>query len=228
MDACIFVLTINMMTPVYMSDRATYLTDLTAGDKVCVMEILPDEWMSIHWSAGGIGHTGFLHGATVHKEAKPTEPTPYEEHEALPPPQPIAPPTPSMPPQQQRGYPGQPMPSQEQRSASTPNLPRVLAMTCQPSDIGARSYDVFFKDGDPSLKITGSNVPRWYHVIDRHDNSGGHILYVAAKRQDQERTLYFAFDYSQTNGDASAIRVKAPNGYDAKDKCWMDWEQTSY
>ena len=246
MDACIFVLTINALTPVYMSDRTTQLTDLNAGDKVCIMEILPPDWMQAHWSISGIGHTGYLHQATAHKEALPTEPTPYEEREVLPPPPPPAPapppppplaqptppdmppalppegrPAPSMPP---NGMPP-PMPPGKQGYLDEPQLPRVLVMLCQPAD--GRPYGVFFEDGSRTVELTGSKA-RPYFVIDRRDNHPGHTLYVAAKRQDQDRTLYFAFDYSRVTSDVSAIRVKAPNGYDQHDKCFMDWEKTTF
>jgi hypothetical protein len=219
MDACIFVLAINMAVPVYMADRT--ITKLNVGDQVCVMQILPDEWMQVHWSTGNVGHTGYLRQVSVYKEAEPTAQE-HQETPLIPPP----PPSPAAPPPGRQTYLG------------APRLPHLLAMECAPAAGISRSdrvstdgglYGVVFKDGTSVVDVvSGLGNVRSYPVIDRHDDQSRHTLYVAAKRVDQDRTLYFAFDYSRVTNDVSAIRVEAPGGYDARDKCLMDWKVSGY
>lgn len=201
MDACIFVLTINMAMPVYAADRATEISTLGINDKVCVMEIEPNDWMQIHWSNGNVGHTGFIRNTGISKPAIPTEPTPYESQEHLSPP----PPTPA-PPQRQGGE-------------FAPNS--HLVMICSP--MNGAPYGVALTMGNTKevevISASGKTV-RPYPIYDVNNNEHRHVLYVAAKRPDQDRTLFFAFDYSQKGDDVSAIRVKGP-GYDSTDRCTM-------
>lgn len=105
-DPCLFILTINTLTPAYMIDRTTQISELGVGDKACVIELLTDDWMKVHWSMSGIGQTGFLHKLTVHKPTKATAPIPYEEHAVPPGAAPVPtqePPTPEAPPVPNRG-----------------------------------------------------------------------------------------------------------------------------
>ena len=101
-DPCLFILPISALTPAYMENRTTVITDLAVGDKVCVIELLTDDWMQVHWSTSGIGHTGYLHKITVHPPTKATAPIPYEAREAPreagDAPQPATPPQPPAPP----------------------------------------------------------------------------------------------------------------------------------
>lgn len=214
MNACIFVMSIHAMMSIYGHKLDTQPVDSVGiGDELCVIRI-EGAWTQVHWSSGNIGHTGWLKDATTKQNAQPTEPTSREE-EYAPQQEPNAPPTQT--PQQQRSYREQP---------ANPDVivrPTALVMKCEPSN--AAPYEVVYIHGHAAV-IGQSGKPREYPVIDEHDNTGGHTFYVAAKRDDQNRTLYFAFDYSRRGDDVSAIRVKGP-GYDARDKCFMDWKDSS-
>lgn len=201
MDACIFILTINMAMPVYASDLTTEISELDINDKVCVMQIESNNWMQVHWSNGNVGHTGFIRNTGVSKPAQPTEPTPYESQEHL------APPPPPAPAPQKQG--GQFAPDSH------------LVMICSPASGSPYAVSLTMNDAKHIDVISNSGTARSYPIYDMNNNENNHVLYIAAKRPDQDRTLYFAFDYSGKGNDVSAIRVKAPNGYDARDKCAM-------
>jgi hypothetical protein len=103
-------------------------------------------------------------------------------------------------------------------------LPNVFAMYCHPNN-GA-VYGVIAANGNNKAKIVSrTGKIREYEVFEQKDNPAGGTFYVAARRPDQDRILYFAFDYSRNDKDVSAIRVKGP-GYDSRDKCAMDWSNT--
>jgi len=218
MDACIFILTINGLISVYSSDRATEIGNLSVGDKVCVMEIENGDWMKVHWSNGNVGHTGFIHEIGVKKPGVPSEPTPYEESESPPPPAPSAPEVP-ITPQNHSRYDRGPTPS------DTVTLPTEFIMQCRPTN--STPYIVGYGNGRAAISggKTGHVTP--YDVEEVKNNPGNHVMYVKIDRPDQNRTLYLAFDYSRRGSDVSAIRVMAPGGYDAKDKCFMDWNNTN-
>jgi len=96
-----------------------------------------------------------------------------------------------------------------------------IGMTCRP--VGGFPYYVAYDDDAKTINVTGSvngkkPVVRPYPVFEVNNDQRKHVVYVAAKRGDQTRTLYSAFDYSRNGHDASATRVKSPN-YDASDKC---------
>ena len=63
---------------------------------------------------------------------------------------------------------------------------------------------------------------RPYPVREIRDDTGKGVFYVNAKRNDQNRTLFFAFNYSHDGGDGG-IRVKGVNSdgiyTDAHDAC---------
>jgi hypothetical protein len=101
--------------------------------------------------------------------------------------------------------------------------PSWMIMTCYPND--SSPYVVRYYGEAGRIDITGTvsgAVTRRYPIFDRHDNTGAHVFYVAARRDDQERTMYFAFDYSPDR-DVSDIRVKGLDGsgqyQDKSDKC---------
>jgi hypothetical protein len=73
MNACIFILTINMIAPVYGNDRTTVFNQLNYGDKVCIAEI-QGNWMAAHWTIGNQRHGGWLRDVHVAKPAEPAEP----------------------------------------------------------------------------------------------------------------------------------------------------------
>jgi len=205
MDGCIFTLTINMAMAVYGADLSTQVDQVGVNDRVCVTRI-ENGWTEIHFNRGNIGRTGYLKDVTVQQNAAPTAPLPREEpYEA-----PLNPtPTPSEPPAQK----------QEQQGQFSPDS--KLIMVCSP--VGGKPYAAVLtmKNTETIEIVSASGTTRPYPIFDMNNNKHKHVLYIAAKRQDQDRTLYFAFDYSQKGDDVSAIRVKAPNGYDAKDKCSM-------
>jgi hypothetical protein len=213
MNACIFILTINAVMPVYVGPGGSQIDHLGIGDQVCVTRIEPGDLMQVHWSSGNIGHTGFLHGINVKQPAQPTEPMEREEQYDTPSIPPATSPMPDETPQNRSLY-RSPEPAPTTTHAS-------LVMQCFPQ--GGAPYSVVYANGRAAV-ISNSGITREYDVIDEHDNQGGYTFYVAAKRDDQERTLYFAFDYSHRT-DVSAIRVKASN-YDSRDKCAMDWGNT--
>lgn len=104
-----------------------------------------------------------------------------------------------------------PAPIQEEYSA-----PAKAAMICTPTN--SSPYGVTYANN--FIYVTGSVTGRTtqYPVIDREDRTNTHVLYIAAKRRDQSRTLYFTFDYSQKGEDVSDIRVK-DGASDTTDKC---------
>lgn len=215
MDACIFVLTINALMPVYGSDKVTQVDQLSIGDKVCVTRIEPGDWVSAHWTSGNVGHTGYLHGLTIKQPAQPNEPIPREEQYNVPPPQTpedVAP----TPQNHTNNYRGQ--------EPSVPTRPAALVMQCFPQK--STPYTVVYVNGHGAVIGGKTGHTTEYGVIDRHDDEGNHVFYVAMKRPDQERTVYLAFDYSQRGEDVSALVTKVPGEPKAKDKCGMDWEST--
>jgi hypothetical protein len=217
MDACIFILTINAMMPVYASDLVTEVDQLGVGDKVCVTRVQND-WVQVHWASGNVGHTGLLHNVTIKQNAQPVEPMQREEEYAVPPQAPQLPEPPLAPstPQNHSDYRNGPLPPIVR--------PTGLVMQCFPTS--GTPYAVVYINNQAAV-ISHSGTTRPYVVVDEQDNQKKHVFYVAAKRDDQDRTLYFAFDYSRRSEDISAIRVKASNGYDSRDKCQMDWTNTN-
>lgn len=105
------------------------------------------------------------------------------------------------------------------RAASAPNK---LQMNCHPTD--SSPYFVTYNGYAGTVLVTGSNagLTRSYPVRDVHDDTGRGIFYVNARRDDQNRTLFFAFNYSNDGSDGS-IRVKGFNSdgtySDAHDIC---------
>ena len=80
-------------------------------------------------------------------------------------------------------------------------------MNCHPEH--SASYFVTYYGHAGTVLVTGSNTGRG-------------VLYVNAKRNDQNRTLFFPFNYSNDGGDGG-IRVKGVNSdgiyTDAHDAC---------
>lgn len=113
-----------------------------------------------------------------------------------------------------------PSPSQQQ---TTITRPTALAMKCYPAK--GSPYVVIYVNGKAAV-IGKSGKPHEYPVHDVNDNQEKQVFYVSVKDSNQERTLYFAFDYSHLGRDVSDIRVMAPKSYDVKDKCAMDWGNT--
>jgi hypothetical protein len=106
--------------------------------------------------------------------------------------------------------------------------PSWMKMVCYPND--SSPYVVRYYGESGRVDITGTvfgSITRHYPIFDRHDNTDARVLYVAAKRSDQARTLYFAFDYSPDR-DVSDIRVKGLNAHgiyqDLTDKCSLQVE----
>jgi hypothetical protein len=212
MDACIFVLTINSLLPVYAMDRVTQVDSVHTNDKVCVMAMESGDWMKVHWSNGTIGHTGYLHGVDVHQMAQPTEPTPHEEEYNVPPPAPD-------PPQQQK--------QNFDRQAPNPDFivrPAALLMFCQPRE-GGPPYGVGYNRGHAAT-FAPSGTTREYPVIKEHDDQQNHVFYVTLQRHDQERAVYAAFDYSQRGEDVSTLATQTPGQTKVRDKCFMDWRES--
>jgi hypothetical protein len=213
MDACIFIMTINALMPVYAADHQTQVDQLSVGDKVCVTRI-ENGWTTVHWSSGNIGHTGYMQDLTIKQNAQPTEPTQREEEYTVPAPTPA--------PQEQ------PTP-QQYRGQQAPNQdfvirPTVFSMVCHPEQ--SQAYGVVYVNGHAAVIGGKTGHKTEYDVEEVKDNPGNHVFYVKMDRPDQNRTLFLAFDYSKRGNDVSAIRVMAPGGYDAKDKCFMDWDDS--
>lgn len=105
------------------------------------------------------------------------------------------------------------------RAASAPNK---LQMNCHPTD--SSPYFVTYNGYAGTVLVTGSNtgLTRSYPVRDVQDDTGRGVFYVNAKRNDQNRTMFFAFNYSNDGGDGG-IRVKGFNSdgtySDARDTC---------
>jgi len=213
-DACLFTLDINNQMPVYASPdpNSQPVDHLNTNDKVCVMSI-SGQWTQVHWNVGTSGYTGYLYGLNVAPHREPGEPMP-SEHEYAPPP-------PQAPPSDQH--------SENYRGQEAPNSafvvrPTEFVMVCRPEN--STPYVVGYGNGKAGILGSKSGHLTPYNVEDVTDNPGAHIMYVKIDRPDQNRSVYLAFDYSRRGNDASAIRVKAPGGYDARDKCFMDWENT--
>jgi hypothetical protein len=110
-----------------------------------------------------------------------------------------------------------PAPAPEARQA--PHSDITLGMTCYPQ--GGKPYSVTYSNDAQTIYVTAqSGVTRDYPAFDVINKKDVHVLYVAAKRSDQERTMYFAFDYSHKGRDVSDIRV-IDNQSDNTDKCWL-------
>lgn len=98
-----------------------------------------------------------------------------------------------------------------------------MKMICYPAD--SSPYVVRYYGESGRIDITGAahGITRHYPIIERQDRTEKHVLYVSARRDDQDRTLYFAFDYSQLGKDVSDVRVKGRDGngqyQDKTDKC---------
>lgn len=111
-----------------------------------------------------------------------------------------------------------------QRGTSPAAVPEVFAMYCYPK--GGEVYGIVVGRGNGMAKVVSrTGKVRPYEVFEEKINEPRGIFYAAAKRTDQDRTLYFAFDYSKGGDDVSAIRVKAP-GHDSRDTCKIDWTNT--
>jgi len=214
MSACIYIMAINSLMPVYAHQGDTQQVDqVSVGDSVCVTRIAGDGWQEIHWSVSNINYTGWLKNINVKQNAQPTEPTTREYEYA---PQENAPPA-EQPAPQDRSYYHSPQ-------APNPNFivrPAALVMQCFPEH--SQPYAVAYLNGD-SLIGTKTGKPHEHAVLEEKDNTANHVFYVKAEGSGGH-TLFYAFDYSQRGNDVSAIRVIG-NGYDAKDKCQMDWQNT--
>ena len=212
MDACIFVTTINALTAVYGADLSTQVDQLGVNDKVCITRI-EHGWMEAHFTRGNVGHTGYLKSMTVQQPAEPTEPQPREEEYHVAPPAPA----PEAPPPAPQDYRGQQAPNQD-----VVVRPTAFVMQCQPQN--STPYAVAYVNGQAAIFGGKTGHETKYDVEEIKDNPGNHVMYVKIDRPDQNRTVFLAFDYSRRGTDVSAIRVMAPGGYDAKDKCFMNWE----
>ena len=95
-------------------------------------------------------------------------------------------------------------------------------MNCRPEH--SAPYFVTYNGHTETVLVTGSDSGRTrpYPVRDIHDDTGAGVFYVNAKRNDQSRTLFFAFNYSN-DGNDGGIRVKGVNSHgtfmDARDTC---------
>ena len=215
MDACIFVLTINSLLPVYAMDKVTQVDSVHTNDKVCVMAMESGDWMKIHWSNGTTGHTGYLHEVDVRQMAQPTAPEPREEEYNIPPP---APPPQGMPPQQQQ---------YQAPQAPNPDFvvrPTAFVMQCRPQQ--GVSYHVVYVNGHAAVIGDRSGKPHEYPVVREHDDQSNHVFYVTMQAPDQARAIFVAFDYSQRGEDVSTLATQLPGRPKAKDKCAMDWQDT--
>ena len=70
----------------------------------------------------------------------------------------------------------------------------------------------------PSLACSETWRTSPYPVRNIHDDTGKGVFYVNAKRKDQNRTLFFAFNYSHDGGDGG-IRVKGVNSVVSQFNC---------
>jgi hypothetical protein len=124
-------------------------------------------------------------------------------------------PAPPAPPEDR--HESQPAPTPRQASA-----PDKLQMNCHPE--GSTPYFVTYNGHARTVLVTGSESGRTrsYPVREIHDNTDAGVFYVNAKRDDQPRTLFFAFNYSN-DGNDGGIRVKGinPDGtkMDMRDSC---------
>ncbi|HEY8007133.1 MAG TPA: hypothetical protein VIE66_10145 [Methylocella sp.] len=147
----------------------------------------------------------------------PTAPSVIYVPQPAPPPQIVYIPQPaiSAPPEDRPE--SQPAPAPRQASA-----PDKLQMNCHPEH--STPYFVTYNGHAGTVLVTGSESGRTrsYPVREIHDNTDAGIFYVNAKRDDQPRTLFFAFNYSN-NGNDGGIRVKGinPDGtkMDMRDSC---------
>ena len=102
------------------------------------------------------------------------------------------------------------------------SAPDKLQMNCHPEN--SSPYFVTYNSYTRKVLVTGSRTGRTrpYPVREIQDNTGSGILYVNAKRDDQKRTLFFAFNYSN-DGNDGGVRVKGANSdgtnTDARDPC---------
>lgn len=210
MNACIFIVTINTLMPVYAADRVTQVDQLNVNDQVCVTQI-ENGWAQVHWSNGTVGHTGYLSEFKVKMPGQATEPTQREEEYTAPPP---AAPAPA--PEQHSQYRGPAAPD-------TIFRPAVLNMQCYPQD--GKPYMVAYTNGYAAT-FAASGFKREYPVIKEHDDQGNHVFYVTMQRPDQARAVFLAFDYSQRGEDISTLATQMPGEPKARDKCSMNWELT--
>src|SRR3984893_7491364 len=136
-----------------------------------------------------------------------------------PPPQIVYVPQPAPPPAPEIVYASPPAPKPAPRPASAPDR---LQMNCRPEH--SAPYFVAYNGHRGTVLVTGSDSGRTrpYPARDIHDDTGAGVFYVNAKRNDQSRTLFFAFNYSNDGNDGS-IHVKGVNSHginmDAKDTC---------
>jgi hypothetical protein len=136
-----------------------------------------------------------------------------------PPPQIVYVPQPAPPPAPEIVYASPPAPAPAPRPASAPDK---LQMNCHPEH--SAPYFVTYNGQRETVLVTGSDTGRTrpYPVRDIHDDTGAGVFYVNAKRDDQRRTLFFAFNYSN-DGNDGGIRVKGVNSdgtkLDARDAC---------
>lgn len=210
MSACLMTVTLSVGMIVYGPDLATPVDRLSTNDQVCVTRI-ENGWTEIHFDVGNIGRTGYIKDMVIKPPATPSAPAYREE------PYQVAPPAPQQEPQSA---------PQQYRSPQAPNpdfvvRPTTLVMQCFPEH--SQPYAVVYLNGQSGI-TTKTGKPHYHDVLEEKDNQSNHIFYVKAEGAGGH-TLFYAFDYSQRGNDVSAIRVMG-NGYDAKDKCWMDWELT--
>jgi len=136
-----------------------------------------------------------------------------------PPPQIVYVPQPAPAPAPEIVYASPPAPAPAPRPVSAPDK---LQMNCHPEH--SAPYFVTYNGQRETVLVTGSDTGRTrpYPVRDIHDDTGAGVFYVNAKRDDQRRTLFFAFNYSNDGNDGS-IRVKGVNSdgtkLDARDAC---------
>lgn len=147
----------------------------------------------------------------------PTAPSVVYVPQPAPPPQIVYIPQPAPPAPPDVRQESQPAPTPRQASA-----PDKLQMNCHPE--GSTPYFVTYNGHARTVLVTGSESGRTrsYPVREIHDDTDAGVFYVNAKRDDQPRTLFFAFNYSNDGNDGS-IRVKGinPNGtkMDMRDIC---------
>lgn len=116
-------------------------------------------------------------------------------------------------------YASPPAPKPAPRPASAPGK---LQMNCHPEH--SMSYFVTYNGYTSRVLVTGSGqgIIRSYPVRDIRDDTGAGVFYVNAKRNDQNRTMFFAFNYSN-DGNNGSIHVKGVNSHgtnmDAQDTC---------
>ncbi|MGB6494150.1 MAG: hypothetical protein WBF00_11275, partial [Methylocella sp.] len=152
-------------------------------------------------------------------QVSPPAPPVVQAPQPAPPPQIVYVPQPAPSPAPEIVYASPPAPKPAPRPASAPEK---LQMNCHPEH--SAPYFVTYNGHTGTVHVTGSDSGRTrpYPVRDIHDDTDAGVFYVNAKRNDQNRTMFFAFNYSN-DGDDGGIRVKGVNSdgtyMDARDAC---------